>query len=449
MNFSYETKVGVFVTVLVVLTLFAIYRTGDWGTWGQRGYSLYAVFDSAQGISPETKIYMAGVPIGEVEAVDLIDGKGRVRMRIDSGVSIPQDSTISIGVHGLVGQRYLEVITGSKSSPPFKPDEKFISTEGQVEMRELMNEMAAVARNVRNITEALEGSLDSILTSFEEVGESFRETLPEVLKNLESVTENVSGLIGENREGLDQSLADIQEAARRLEASMTSLANITQKIDEGEGTLGQLVNDPKMADNISQTMENVNALVGTTRRLRVFLGYRGEFQVDPGEVKSAFSLRLQPRDDKFYEIGLVSAPGGTSEKETVLTTTGGVTTRTETTTLSDEGLSFNLLFGKRFYGLTFRFGILQSEGGMGIDYALFRDHLSLSLEAFDFGRDPNPNLRAFADFLPVRYLYLTAGGEDLLDHDDNPILFFGGGIRVQDDDIKSLLGLVATGASAR
>lgn len=448
MNLSYESKVGIFVTVLLLLTVYAIYRTGDYGVWGERGYPLTALFDSAQGIGPETKVFIAGVQVGSVESVGLKGGKAEVRMKIYKGVKIPRNSRAEIRTRGLVGQSYIDIIVGSDDVPSLEPGEDFLMTQSQVQMSELMNEMAEVARNIRDLTEILDGSIGNILSDFEEVGESLRETFPEVLENLRLLSEDMSYLVSTHRGELNQSLDQIERATAQLEASFTSLASVTRKIDEGQGSLGRLVNDPELVENLNDTLENVNALVGTTRRLRVLLGYRGEYQVKPAETKSTFSIRLQPRADKFYEVGLVNRPQGTTKEETIETTEAGMTTTIQRKTTSDN-LAFNLLFGKRFYDFTFRLGVLESSGGLGIDYSLLQDHLSLTTEIFDFDKEPNPNLRFYADIIPIRYVYLTAGGEDLLNRESDPIFFVGGGLRFQDDDLKSLLGLFATGASAR
>ena len=84
-------------------------------------------------------------------------------------------------------------------------------------------------------------------------------------------------------------------------------------------------------------------------------------------------------------------------------------------------------------------GIIESTGGIGLDYYLFDDRPKLSLEAFDFDPDRKPHLKGGADLTFFKYLYLTAGFDDFISDEGRSSFFVGVGLRFEDDDIKYLL----------
>ncbi len=82
-----------------------------------------------------------------------------------------------------------------------------------------------------------------------------------------------------------------------------------------------------------------------------------------------------------------------------------------------------------------------------MDYHLLQDRIILSFEAFDFGKETNPNLQARLSLEPIRHLYLVGGANDFINSELEPRYFFGGGIKFEDKDLKSLFGAAGTAAS--
>ncbi|HRT71851.1 MAG TPA: hypothetical protein P5308_10885, partial [Syntrophales bacterium] len=223
--------------------------------------------------------------------------------------------------------------------------------------------------------------------------------------------------------------------ADKLSKTLASLQEVTEKINEGRGTIGKLVNDDETVRNLNEGLTGINRYVNKAEQFRTFLSYRGEFLFDKSNAKSYLDLRLQPKEDKFYVLGIVSDPRGRrTTKEYV---SGGVTTKTEE--WDRDGILFNLQIGKRYRDLVLRGGLFESTGGAGIDYFLLKDKLKLTFEAFDFGRDRRGHLKAGAEYQLFKHLYLTAGWDDFISDQDNRSVYGGITIRFEDDDLKYLL----------
>jgi phospholipid/cholesterol/gamma-HCH transport system substrate-binding protein len=98
-------------------------------------------------------------------------------------------------------------------------------------------------------------------------------------------------------------------------------------------------------------------------------------------------------------------------------------------------MKFTALFAKNFYDLTVKGGLIESSGGLGLDYYLYRRDLRLSVEAFDFD---DLVLRAYLRYNVFRGLYLVGGGDHMAD--DLRSAFVGVGLFITNDDLKFLAG---------
>ena len=172
---------------------------------------------------------------------------------------------------------------------------------------------------------------------------------------------------------------------------------------------------------------------------RTYLDYRGEYLFDSEEVKSYLSLRIQPRKDKYYLLQIVDDPRGLESETDITTTTNGAVTTQNIKKNEKNEIKFSAQIAKRYYDLGLRGGIFESTGGFAFDYYLFKDRLTLSLEAFDFDPDTNAHLKFKADFTPLKHLYITSGFDDFISDEGNESFFIGAGINFLDEDIKLLL----------
>jgi len=258
------------------------------------------------------------------------------------------------------------------------------------------------------------------------------------------MSERVSGVVGENRENIRVSMENLKSASAKLDNTLDSAGKVMARIERGEGTIGKLVSDNTTITKIDDALGGINRYIQRREALRTFLDYRLEYQVEPSEYKHYVNLRLQPSADKYYLLGVVDDPRGKFESsDTTTTTTPGGTVRTQQEKFSDD-LTLTAMVAKRFSALTVRGGVMESTGGVGLDYHLMKDRLSISVDAFDFSReDQPPHLKVFGTYDIVKNFFITGGMDDILNDDTNfRTLFFGFGIKFADEDLKTVLGAV-------
>lgn len=134
-----ETLIGLaVVAVAAAFFYFAATTTGS-GTAGG-GYELIAKFDRVDGVSSGSDVKLSGIKVGVVSRQDLdpVTYRAVVRMTIQAGVKVPDDSAIKITNEGLLGGSYLSIAPGG-SDVMLQPGQEFSTTQGAVDLIGLLS----------------------------------------------------------------------------------------------------------------------------------------------------------------------------------------------------------------------------------------------------------------------------------------------------------------------
>jgi phospholipid/cholesterol/gamma-HCH transport system substrate-binding protein len=484
-SLSSEAKVGLFVLVGLIILGYMSFQVGKQTLGLKRGYTLDVAFENAAGLDKDASVQIAGVEVGRVESISLKEGKALVRLRITPGVKLEHDAIAAVKTHGILGEKYVEIYPGTRGAAFLGPGEQISRTERQTDIDRMLNQLSLIADDVRGVTSSLnrvlagkdgEEAISKILTNTRDLTRNLnnvvvsnQEALRAAIENTRQLTGNLNRVVTQNDEKVGQVMDSLKAASKEMEKSFASLTEIsdginrgegtlgklvkdsatadklnktlaslqevTQKINEGKGSIGKLVNDDETVRNLNEGLTGINRYVNKAEQFRTFLSYRGEYLFDKSDAKSFLELRIQPREDKFYILGVVSDPRGRRTTKDI--TTGGVTTRTEE--WDRDGLLFNAEIAKRYRDVVLRGGLLESTGGFGIDYLTLNDKLKLSFEAFDFGTDRRAHLKAGAEYQLFKHIYLSAGWDDFISDQDNRSIYGGFSIRFEDDDLKYLL----------
>jgi len=290
--------VGAFVLVAVGAAAIAILSlSSQQGVWRDR-YRLVGYFDNVQGLIPNAPVWLAGKQVGRVESVtfeDRAEGKPAVRvvLQIDRDVSeqIRANSSASIGTMGLLGDRYVEVSLGTRDLPVLSDGDE-LRTVSPTDINLVIEKGASALESVA----VLAANLNEVVSDFRANvgGERLADSIGAV-GNIVQQIETGDGLLhsliydeyeGSGVQSIERSLAtfegildeiahgdgvlhsliydELQEQDLVLEAlAAGAKANsILAKVDSGEGTLGLLVNDPTL-------YEEIKLLVGGARRSAV------------------------------------------------------------------------------------------------------------------------------------------------------------------------------------
>ncbi len=229
MNNAQQTaRIGLFF-VLGVALVWATFETLSGGhLFGDHGYTVVAAFDDLKELKVGDEVRMAGVKIGSVEKTELKGRKADAILRIDTGVKIARDATAAINMSGLIGNNFIAIALGSASAP-LLADGGSIQTVSTPDLNTIMSQLGELGHK-------LDGALSSLSVALNGNGKQ-----PGLFQNLNRLVSDNSAKVG---------------------ATLTNLQAITDKLNRGQGTLGKLINDPDLHDQLLAAVSEIKATAG-------------------------------------------------------------------------------------------------------------------------------------------------------------------------------------------
>lgn len=497
-GFSLEAKVGLFIILVLILMAWISLKLGNVGIFGASGYTVSARFDTAAGLDPESKVLLAGLRVGRIKSISVEEGRALVRMHINEGTDLPADSRVKIQSQGLLGQKYLDIKPGDPQAGLLADGDFFTQIDQPVELTQLTDNIYPIIENLTAITQSLKlvidndafrGRVSAITGNVEDSTEVLARILIEnqanlarMIANLESLTGVLSDSFSRNEEGINrtlealpviaeglaevadrlaqvmekggedatQTLAQLREATDRLTKALDSVGSIARKVDEGEGTLGALVNERETIDDLAEAVSGLNEFLSRAKRTKLAMSYDANYLFDADVTKHYLSLALWPKPNQYYMVGMVADDYGrtstTNTHKEVVTNPGANNEKTtiteETKSVNRDTYRFTAQIARRYWDFVIRGGLIEGDGGAGADYLLWDDRIKFSFEAFDFDKETNPHLKALASARFLNNFVITGGVDDFIDSGHDPYWFIGAGLSISDDDIKSIISIL-------
>jgi len=484
-----ETKVGLFFTGAIVLMAVLIFRTEKLELGGKRNQSeRFTYFDQVAGLNVQSKVLVAGVKVGEVRTITLENGKARLTMGVTNQVPIYGDATVSLGSIGILGEKFIDLDPGHSAKGLF-PEDRPLPSKAGVSLDNLMETMSDIGKNVKGVTQALNesiggekgrqkldeivdnirvltaevrsmaqenhGAINHTMANVEAITLELRDKLPALAKQFENVGKNLNAILEENRPELKGVMGDVRKLAASFQGTADNIKVLTDRINRGEGTIGKLLNDETTVKKINEAVDNVNGLLGGFNKMDFRLDMNGAQWSKRGDSRVGLDLEIAPRPDYWYALGFASTPDGKISESIRTTTqldpiTGKpviVTEKSQFVTM-DRALTASAQFAKRIGPAVFSAGIVEGKGGGGLEFrTLEGDKLRLGVLAYDFSKrddKPNPRYRFTSSYQFWKGAYVQAGVQDIGNKDLRTV-FFGGGLRWKDDDLKKMIGLAGVG----
>ena len=139
-SLSVEFWVGIFFIVATVCAAYLAIGLGDLRIFSSDNYKIVAEFDNVSGLKHGASVEIAGVPIGEVTAIDLQDPTALVHLSINKTVQLRDDDIASIRTKGIIGDRYIKVSRGG-SDVYIAPGGKLTETESVVDFEDIVGKI--------------------------------------------------------------------------------------------------------------------------------------------------------------------------------------------------------------------------------------------------------------------------------------------------------------------
>ena len=142
---SLEFSVGLFVLAGLLCLGYLTVKLGKMEVFSSAGYQVTANFSSVAGLRPGARVEIAGVAVGKVADISLLEKQDRyyakVTLRIDDGISLSEDAIASIKTSGLIGDKYVNLSLGGSSSL-VPPGGEIVETESALDIEALIGKFA-------------------------------------------------------------------------------------------------------------------------------------------------------------------------------------------------------------------------------------------------------------------------------------------------------------------
>lgn len=278
MKLTKEIKIALVAIVGILVMYFGINFLKGMNLFSTNN-AYYMTFDDIQGLGASTPIYADGYKVGTVDGLEYDykeNGPIKVKVDINKDLRIPQGSKAEI-VKDLMGNLQVNLLLANNPRERVEP--------GGIIPGAVNGGMMDKAANLIPVVEKMLPKLDSILTSVNVLLAD--PALAASLHNVETITSNltvstrelntlmaglnkqVPGMIGkangvlDNTNRLTANLAslDVQGTLNKVNQTLESAHQFTEKLNSNQGSLGLLMNDTKLYDNLTSTMGHADSLV--------------------------------------------------------------------------------------------------------------------------------------------------------------------------------------------
>lgn len=452
-----EFKVGLFaLATMVTIVYMSLKITANQSGFGQ--YITYrTIVDDASGIFPKTPIKVAGISAGRIKKIDLQGNQALITFEVLERVKVTKGSKLRIKTVGFLGDKYLEVLV-AKGDKRLEGS-SLIESEDKGGLENLTKDVSEVLQDVKVIVKNIKKSVapEGQPSPLKQIVADIKEAV----ENTKKVTESMKNIISDNEEKFENLIANLESFSKRLNdqldkskkdsllaevnkilgnvKNMTAdLQNIASNLRQGKGTLGKILVEEEIADEVKETLAGVKKIVGKVDAIRTELSiFTGVDTNDGGRTEA--NLIIYPSPERFYTLGVTTSELGPTKEEETRTSLNGAPETVEVTKRTErDSYTFNVLLGRKVHNWSFRGGLIESTGGVGVDYEIPTIGTILTAEAFDYQRNVGINLRLSSEVHLWNVFYGRLAAEDVIE--DTRSLVISGGLRFTDEDLKGLLG---------
>lgn len=275
MKISREVKVGALVLSGIVLFIYGFnYLKGK--DLFNPSDTFYTEYNNVEGLVPSTPVTINGLKVGKVTGIGFKgDGSGKlsIELMVDSNFEFSKNSKAELYETGLIGGKAIAIIPAFDGAETAE-DGDFLEGRVKAGLTELVNQRLTP---LQEKIEIMMVGADSLLSNINDVfdaktKENLRASvagLNDVMQNFKSTSSSLKTLVALNQEKLNTTLdnvenissnlskttnelaeADLKQTIKVLESTIQNFNGISAKINSGEGSIGKLLKDEGLYDNL-------------------------------------------------------------------------------------------------------------------------------------------------------------------------------------------------------
>lgn len=295
---SKEAQIGILLLFIISLTIWGFNFLKGKNVFGSSNY-YYCTFEDVGGLMESNFVVVQGLKIGLVENIFLqTDEKGTkicVRITLDDNLVLPKDTRAVLYNLDFLGTRAVSLKMGTGSTT-FAVGDTLPSSIEQDMLSGIKEETGPIVDNLEVIMARIDSVLQAVQTTF---SQDNVEHINNTVANLDKLTARIDGLLKNKEDAIGSLVSNLDSIAQaingekkaiagtlnnihaisdslahinfsvlmvRIDSTLASLNSISQKINESQGTLGLLVNDSALYDNLNSTTKSLDNLLIDLKR---------------------------------------------------------------------------------------------------------------------------------------------------------------------------------------
>lgn len=214
-------------------------------------------FNNVNGLLPGAPVWLSGVEIGNVKAIEFVNldslRQVKVTCRVKKSIwhQLTPDSEVQLGVIGFLGDKFVEIIPGLKGGEPIKEGDVIPTRDaGSAERmfkegEQALSEAGDIMSNLDEILGRMnrgEGTLGKLTTQ------------DEIYRQMTKLLANLTVLTGDLQKNQERIISSIEKTSN-------AIGNLSEKVDQSTGTLGKIINDPQLYDNLNATSASLDSVM--------------------------------------------------------------------------------------------------------------------------------------------------------------------------------------------
>ena len=283
MKIKREIKVGIYVVGII----FVMYWTFNF-LKGQdifnKSDSYYAHYDNVEGLVPTAQVFIKGLKVGLVEKINYNQDEKRfeVRLRIESGYIIPDNSIAKIYSSDIMGNKAVTIVLGNspKQLAQGSVMNSSISTDLMTEIMPLKGKLDSILMKIDQtftainnvLTDEKQDEVKNIITNIDNsmlrlasISATIDKEKTQIVKILENA-EAFTATLAASTDAISGTLANLMEFSdtlRRADISAiaTKFNNLLTSINNTDGTIGQLIHNGDLHQNLVETLRDLDLLL--------------------------------------------------------------------------------------------------------------------------------------------------------------------------------------------
>jgi phospholipid/cholesterol/gamma-HCH transport system substrate-binding protein len=269
------------------------------GGWFTRKITLRSYFDNAGGLREGAPVRLAGVDIGNVTGIHIVDNKPATPVEVTMKVNtkykfnLRKDSVTLLTTAGVLGETYVD-IDSSTANAPAATDGDTLAARSQPQIEDVVRASQGTLQNM----DALLKRVDRIVAFIESGQGSIGKVIysPALYDQLNATVTEFKGLVDDIQKGKGSlgPLLTSDEVYKKANAALDKLNAVVDDLQQGKGTAGKLLKDPELYDNANKTVANVRQLTDDINAGKGALGKMAHDQ--------EFAAKLQTTINNLAEL---------------------------------------------------------------------------------------------------------------------------------------------------